>query len=113
MPGSCRAELAGEQRQDLLADPPGLLEVWIAGEDELVEAEGGVLRDALGHLLVAADQSRRRALADQPDAGPQVGRDLQAAGAGADRAAVQRGHPGLPDRVHAGVALLGGRDRVR
>src|SRR3954454_9116485 len=96
-PGSCRGEGTVQQGKHLLADPPGLLQVRIAGEDELVETECRVLGDPLGDLLVAADQRGRGALAHQSDAGPEVGRDLEAAGAGADRSPVQRGHARLPD----------------
>ena len=49
-----------------------LFQVRVAGQDELVDAEPVVLGDAIGHLLVAADQCRARAAADEADAGPQV-----------------------------------------
>ena len=57
-------------RHHALADPVGLLEVRIAGEDELVDAELVVLGDPVGDLLVAADQRGAGAAADEPDARP-------------------------------------------
>src|SRR4051812_19247972 len=61
-----------EYWQHALAEPVELLEVRVAGEDELVDPDGGVLRDAVGHLLVAPDERGAGAAAGQPHAGPQV-----------------------------------------
>ncbi len=62
------------------AEPVQLLEVRVAREHELVDADRGVLGDAVGDLGVAADQRGPGAAADQPDAGPQVRRHFQASG---------------------------------
>ena len=59
----------------MLADPVRLLDVRVAGEDELLEPERVVLGDALGHLVVVADQGGAGAAAHEPDARPQVGCD--------------------------------------
>ena len=59
----CRARGAARGPQDrhhALAEPVGLLEVRVAGEDELVEAEVVVLDDAVGHLVVASRRARCR-----------------------------------------------------
>ena len=45
-----------EDRQHALAEPVCLLQVRVAGEDELGDAGLGVLLDEVGDLLVAADQ---------------------------------------------------------
>src|SRR5882757_7024128 len=66
-----------EQRQHALAEPVELLEVRIAGEDELFDPHLGVLGDPLGDLLVAADQRRAGAAAAEADPGPEVRRDLE------------------------------------
>jgi len=42
----------------------------VAGEDELVDPEHAVVGEALGHLVMTADQRRARATADQADPGP-------------------------------------------
>jgi hypothetical protein len=60
-----------------LADVVELFEVRVAREDELVEADRGILRDPFGDLLVAADERGAGAPADEPDAGPQVRVDLE------------------------------------
>src|SRR5258708_3638003 len=56
---------AGKQ---FFADDVRLFQVRVAGEDEGVEAEGCVFADALGHLVVAADQRGASAAAHEPDA---------------------------------------------
>ena len=67
-----------------------------------------VLLEPVGHLLVAADQRRAGTAADQADAGPQVGGDLEVVRVGERRAAaVQRAHPLLPDRLAGGERRLG------
>src|SRR5690349_12281896 len=48
--------LRGQAREHSLTEPVRLLQVRVAGEDELVDAEGVVLLDPLGDLVVAADQ---------------------------------------------------------
>jgi hypothetical protein len=60
--------------QHALAEPVGLFQVRVPGQDELGEAEPGVLLDPVGDLGVAADQGRPGAAAEQADAGgsPQV-----------------------------------------
>ena len=57
---------------DALTHLVGLLQVRIAGEDELVDSELVILGDPIGDLVVAADQGGAGAAADQPDARPQV-----------------------------------------
>ena len=69
-----------QRGDDALADAVGLLQVGIAREDELVDPELVVLGDAVGDLLVAADQRGAGAAADEADPGPQVGGDLQRVG---------------------------------
>ena len=71
-----------------------------------------VLGDPVGDLLVGADQRRAGAAADQPDAGPQVGRHLERVGA----AVVQRDHPRWPSDCDArwiacGSPICSGRGR--
>ena len=63
--------------QHALAEPVGALEVRVGREHELVDAERGVLLDPVGDLLVAADERGAGAAADQADAGPEVGVDLE------------------------------------
>ena len=62
------AELGG----GALGEVVGLLQVRLAGQDEVVDAERVVLLDPVGDLGVAADQGGARAAADQAVAGPQV-----------------------------------------
>src|SRR3954463_3839821 len=54
-----------QDREHALADAVGLLQVRIAGEDELVDARLVVLGDAIGDLLVAAHQRGAGAAADE------------------------------------------------
>ncbi len=61
-----------------------------------------VLRDAVGHLLVAADQRGAGPAPHQPDPGPQVGGHQQVRGV----AAVQVEHPALALGLAAPQALL-------
>ena len=89
---------SAQHRQDALAEPVRLLEVRVAGEDELVEAEVVVLGDAVGDLVVAADQRGAGAAADQADAGPHVRVDLERRSS-LGSAAVQRGHAPLAHRL--------------
>jgi hypothetical protein len=88
----------------------------IAGEDELVDPDGGVLGDPVGHLGVTADQRGAGTAAHQSDAGPQVGRYLQAAGVaprpGAPALLVQGHHPPLPLGLAAGQTGLRGAHRL-
>src|ERR1700733_14386584 len=67
------------ERGHALPEPVGRLQARVPGHDELGDAEARVLLDSVRDLSVAADQRRGRAAADQPDAGPQVRVDLQAA----------------------------------
>ena len=60
----------GHKREHTLPDGVRLLEVRVAGEDELFEPELVVLEETLRHLLVAADQGRPRPGTHQPDARP-------------------------------------------
>ena len=64
---------SGEGGYDALGELPRLLEVRVAGEDEVVDAEVGVLADPLGDLFVRADQRGAGAAAHEADARPQVG----------------------------------------
>ena len=84
---------AFEDGQHALAEPVGLLQVRVAGEDELGDADARVLLDQVRDLLVAADQGRAGAAADQADAGPEVRVDLEVAEVAAVAAVVQRAHP--------------------
>src|SRR5258708_28841060 len=63
------AAAAAELRQDALAEPVRLLQVRVAGENELRDAKARVLLDAVGDLGVAADQGGSSAAADKPDPG--------------------------------------------
>src|SRR3954469_3945742 len=62
----------GEGGYDALGELPGLLEVRVAREDEVVDAEVGVLADPLGDLLVGAHQRGPGTTAHQADARPEV-----------------------------------------
>src|SRR5690348_4568928 len=82
--------------QHSLAEPVRLLQVRVAGQDELRDAQRPVLLDQVGHLGVAADQRGAGAAAHQPDPGPQVRVDLQVPGdAAVPVRRVQRVHPVL------------------
>src|SRR3984957_19457990 len=90
--GMLPAAALAQDRQHALAEPVCLLQVRVPGQDELGDAQCGVLLNPVRDLGVAADQCRSRASAQQADARPQVRRDLQVA----RRAAVQLAHPALP-----------------
>src|SRR5215207_1991632 len=62
-----------QDRHDTFAEPVGLFEVRIAGENELAEAEGVILRDAIGDLFVRPHQRGAHATAHHADARPHVG----------------------------------------
>lgn len=47
----------------------------VAGQDELVDTDRLILGNPLGDVLVAADEGRSGAAANQPDSGPEVRRD--------------------------------------
>jgi hypothetical protein len=49
----------------------------LSRQDEVLDAERVIFGDPLGDLGVAADQRGARARPDQPETGPQVGRDLE------------------------------------
>ena len=70
--GMVPAAALAQDGQHALAEPVRLLQVRVPGEDELRDAELGVLLDPLGDLGVAADQGGAGAAAHQADAGPQV-----------------------------------------
>src|SRR6202035_4112491 len=95
-----------EDRQHALTEPVCLLQVRVAGEDELGDAGLGVLLDEVGDLLVAADQGGAGAAADQADAGPQVGVDLEVAQAAAVAALVEGAHSLLALRLAGREARL-------
>ena len=101
-----RAARASAARQQALAGAIGLLQVRIAREDELADAERVVLLDAVGDLGVAADERRARAAAHEADARPQVGGDLELV----RPPLVQRDHPALALRLRGGEPRLGARD---
>src|SRR5580693_6911820 len=101
-----------EDRQHALAEPVCLLQMRIAGEDELGDAGAGVLLDQVGDLLVAADQGGAGAAADEADAGPEVRVDLEVAQAAAVAALVQRAHPLLALRLAGREARLNLGDHV-
>src|SRR5215470_17501279 len=87
-----------QARQHAFAEPVRLFEVGVAGEDELVEAELGVLDDAVGDLVVRPDERGADAAAHETDAGPHVGMHREPFGV----AAVELGHAPLPDRLGRG-----------
>src|SRR6202046_5823926 len=108
--GATRAQ----HRQDALAEPVGLLEVRVTGQDELLDAQRGVLLDQVGDLLVAAHQRGAGAAADEADAGPQVGVDLELPGGPAGLVpGVERQHGLLADRLALGQDPLGKLDLPR
>ena len=57
--------------------------------DELVEAELAVLVDALGDFVVAPDECRGGAFADEADSCPEVRRDLEPISAAAVEGAIR------------------------
>src|ERR1044072_9046022 len=65
--------LGAQDRHDALAERVRLLEVGLAGEDELVEAEALVLEHPLRDLLEGADERGPDAAAHEPDARPDAG----------------------------------------
>ena len=73
----------------------------IARQDEFVESDRVVLVDQVRDFLVAADKRGARPAADQPEARPQIGVDLQLV----DTSAVQRRHPALSLGLRLGVQL--------
>ena len=91
-----------QQRHDALTEPVRLLDVRVAGQDELVDPRPVVLLEPVRDLLVAADQRRTGAAADQAHAGPQVGRHLELRASVYGTPVAQRQHPLLPGRL-AGV----------
>jgi hypothetical protein len=64
------------------AEPVGLFQVGVAGEDELVDAQRVLLRDQVGDLGMAAHEGGSRAAADQADPRPEARVDLQTADTG-------------------------------
>src|ERR1700735_1170100 len=84
--GASRGGVGGDRAtraqhwQDALAEPVGLFEVRVTGQDELLDAQRRILLDQVGDLLVAADQRGAGAAADEADAGPQVRVDLELPG---------------------------------
>ena len=98
-----------EQRQHALAEPVRLLEVRVAGEDELGDAEAGVLLDPVGDLGVAADQRRAGAAADQARRRPR-GSARRSGRAGRRRRAARASAAGPPTR--SGEARLDLADRL-
>src|ERR1700691_2094646 len=105
--GATRAK----QGQDTLAEPVGLLEVRVPGQDELLDAQRGVLLDQVGDLIVAAHQRGAGGAADEADAGPQMRVDLEPPGGPAGLVpGVQRHHPLLADRLALGQDPLGELD---
>jgi hypothetical protein len=75
--------------------------VWLAGQDDMVDAERVVLREPFGDLAVAADQGGTGAGPDQTEAGPEVRRHFEVVAAG------QFGHPALPLGLGTGEAFPG------
>ena len=69
-----------QDRHDALAEPVRLFEVGVTGQDELLESQLVVLRYAIGDFAAAADQRCAGATADETDARPHIGMDLEAAG---------------------------------
>src|SRR3954453_18777447 len=98
-----------KHRHDAFAEPVRLLEVRIAGEDELVEAEFLVLANPVGDLVEGADERGPDAAAHEPDAGPHVRGDRQALRG----AAGELGHAPWPHRLGRREVALRRRDGVR
>src|SRR4029079_869845 len=91
---------AAQLRQYALTEPVRLLQVRVAGQDELRDAQRRVLLDQVGHLLVAADQRGAGPAPPQADPGPQVRVYLQVTGhAAVPVRRVQRMHPVLAGRL--------------
>src|ERR1700733_1553333 len=70
----------GKDRAHPLPEAVRLLEVGVAGQDEVVQAQLRVLGDPVGDLLVRTDQRGPCPAANEADAGPQIGVDLQPSG---------------------------------
>ena len=66
-----------EDGQHTFAEPISLFEVGIPGQDEVSDAESGVLDDALCDLGMRSDEGGSRASADKSDTRPQVRRNLE------------------------------------
>ena len=91
-----------QQRHHQLSKTVRLLQMWIAGEDEVSHAQRLILTNALRHLLRAAHQRGPRPTAHQAHAGPQIRRDAQIVAA----TVMQCAHSRLAGGVHAGKNLL-------
>src|ERR1700742_3028406 len=66
-----------EPGQHPFPEPVGLLEVRVSRQDELLDADGPILEDALRHLGVAPYQRGPGPAAHEADPGPQVGSHLE------------------------------------
>src|SRR3984885_13590513 len=95
-----------QHRHHALAELIGLLDVGIAGQDELGYAQLVVLRDAIGNLRVAADERRSGSAPEPADAGPQVRVDLEVF----SPATVESDHTLLANRARRAELALCDRD---
>src|SRR5690349_1865451 len=93
------------------------LDMRLAREDEVVEADRMIFLDQRGDLLMAAHDRRSRAATHQAVACPKMRRDLEIAharrGERRDVAAMQRVHSPLPGRLRASEDSLGLGDAFR
>ena len=80
--------------------------MWVTRQDELVQPELVVLKDALCHLLVAPDEGSAGTRAYEADTGPQVGAHLEVVTA----SVVERAHALLPHGFTLLEKLLRGLD---
>ena len=97
---------SGQLRHHELGEAVAFLQVRVAGEDEVLDAEVDVLAHALRDLVRVADERRAGAAAHQADAGPQVRGDHEVVPA----AAVQARHAALADGIEAREGFLGRGD---
>ncbi len=95
-------------REQQFSDPIALFQVRVAGKDEGVDAEIGVLPDPCRHGRAVAHQRGASAAANQADAGPEVRRHHQAVAP----PAMQRSHALLAHRIEARQGGLGASDGV-
>ncbi len=105
-----------QDRHHALAEPEELLEVRIAGENELVDPDLRILGDPVGDVGVAAHECGAGTTTDEADSRPEVRCDLEGArvvpGAVGAIGFVQREHPALTLGLAATQACLRRADRL-